>query len=72
GPERDYQLWFIAGGKPVSAGTFDPEAGTPATLSARTMPAGTELAAITVEPAGGVPQPSGPMVLKGEEKVKIL
>ena len=72
GPERDYQLWFIAGGKPVPAGTFDLEAGAPASLSAPTMPAGTELAAITVEPAGGAPQPTGPMVLKSTEPLKIL
>jgi Anti-sigma-K factor rskA len=72
GPERDYQLWFIAGGKPVPAGTFDLEPGAPANLSAPTMPAGTELAAITVEPAGGAPQPTGPMVLKSAEPLKIL
>ena len=72
GPERDYQLWFIADGKPVPAGTFDLEPGASASLSAPTMPAGTELAAITVEPAGGAPQPTGPMVLKSAEPLKIL
>ncbi len=72
GSERDYQLWFIADGKPVPAGTFDLEPGASASLSAPTMPAGTELAAITVEPAGGAPQPTGPMVLKSAEPLKIL
>ncbi|HEX9942461.1 MAG TPA: anti-sigma factor, partial [Thermoanaerobaculia bacterium] len=66
-PEKTYQLWFIAGGKPVSAGTFsvDPR-GTGSLRVERVVDAKDIQAwAVTVEPRGGVPQPTGEMVLKG-------
>ncbi len=66
-PDRTYQLWFIAGGKSVSAGTFsvDPR-GTGSLRVERVMDAKDIQAwAVTVEPRGGVPQPTGEMVLKG-------
>jgi hypothetical protein len=72
GPGRDYQLWFIADGTPISAGVFEAEDGTPVNLSSAEMPAGTQTAAITVEPEGGAPAPTGPMVLKAAEPFKVL
>jgi len=65
--EKTYQLWYIAGGKPVSAGTFavDPR-GTGSVRVERVADAKDIQAwAVTIEPQGGVPQPTGPMVLKG-------
>jgi anti-sigma-K factor RskA len=64
--DRTYQLWFIAGGKPVSAGIFDVgERGRGRLLVQSVPPAGAiDAWAVTVEPAGGVPQPTGAMVLK--------
>ncbi len=68
-----YQLWFItAGGRPVSAGTFDVKAGARLELSSETMPAGTRAVQITVEPLGGSAQPSGQSVLYGDEVMRIL
>lgn len=66
-PDRTYQLWWIEDGKPVSAGTFDvDEAGTGSVRVERLAPSGEIQAwAVTVEPEGGVPQPTGAMVLKG-------
>lgn len=66
-PDRTYQLWWIEDGKPVSAGTFDvDEAGTGSVRVERLAPSGVIQAwAVTVEPEGGVPQPTGAMVLKG-------
>jgi anti-sigma-K factor RskA len=62
---RTYQLWFIAGGKPVSAGTFDVgPRGQGQLLVEAALPDGGVVWAVTVEPAGGVPQPTGEMVLK--------
>jgi outer membrane murein-binding lipoprotein Lpp len=64
--EKTYQLWFIAGGKPVSAGTFavDPR-GTGSLRVAQVADLKAIAAwAVTVEPRGGVPQPTGAMVLK--------
>jgi anti-sigma-K factor RskA len=65
--DRDYQLWFIAGGVPVSAGVFDPDAsgGALVLVSDVAAPESIQAWAVTVEPAGGVPQPTGEMVLKG-------
>jgi anti-sigma-K factor RskA len=67
GPDKTYQLWFIADGKPVSAGTFsvDPR-GTGSLRVERVVDVKDIQAwAVTVEPRGGVPQPTGEMVLKG-------
>jgi len=62
---RTYQLWFIAEGKPVSAGTFDVgPRGQGQLLVEAALPDGGVVWAVTVEPAGGVPQPTGEMVLK--------
>ncbi len=61
-----YQLWFIADGQPVSGGTFEPDPeGSVALIVDQVADLATIQAwAVTIEPAGGVPQPTGPMVLK--------
>jgi anti-sigma-K factor RskA len=65
--ERDYELWFIAGGKPVPAGVFDVDAEGRARLEVENVASQEQIEAwaVTVEPAGGKPQPTGTMVLKG-------
>ena len=64
---QTYQLWVIVEGMPFSAGTFDVDPDGNARFDAEPLPtvdAGATVAlAVTVEPAGGVPQPTGPMVL---------
>jgi anti-sigma-K factor RskA len=64
--EQTYQLWFIADGVPVSGGTFDVDAeGRAMVIVDQTAPIeAIQLWAVTIEPAGGVPQPTGEMVLK--------
>jgi anti-sigma-K factor RskA len=64
---KTYQLWFIADGKAVSAGTFDVDAQGHAQLVVESVapPETIQAWAVTIEPAGGVPQPTGAMVLKG-------
>ena len=70
---RSYQVWFInTDGEPISGGTFDPKVGVRVELSSETMPAGTVAVSITLEPAGGSPEPSGPAVLYGDEAMRIL
>lgn len=68
GPDKTYELWWITEKEgPVKAGLFLPdqkglgrvEAALPAAAGA------IQAAAVTVEPAGGVPKPTGPMVLIG-------
>ncbi|MBA3887022.1 MAG: anti-sigma factor [Acidobacteria bacterium] len=63
--DRVYQLWIVAGATPISAGLLAPDAGR-ATLVTSIPPgvAPTQVA-VTIEPAGGVPAPTGPMVLAG-------
>lgn len=64
-PGSNYQLWLIQDGQPISAGVFEVDADGRARLaSAAPAPQAGELAvAVTLEPAGGVPAPSGPVVL---------
>lgn len=64
---QTYQIWLIVDGTPVSAGVFDVQADGSARLDGEPLPGfeGTVTVAVTVEPAGGVPQPTGPMVLLG-------
>ncbi|MFL6200538.1 MAG: anti-sigma factor domain-containing protein [Thermoanaerobaculia bacterium] len=65
-PDKTYQLWWIEGGKPVSAGIFNvDERGTGSVRVERAPTGATDAWAVTVEPAGGVPAPTGEMVLKG-------
>lgn len=63
---RTYQLWVIAKSKPMSVGLVTPDARGRASFAAD-LPVGTqpEQVALTIEPAGGVPSPTGPIVLAG-------
>ncbi len=61
-----YQLWVIDQ-KPVSAGTFHVDAGEMAHLLVKRLPEFERVRkfAVTLEPAGGRPQPTGPIYLAG-------
>lgn len=62
---RVYQLWGIVDGRPVPAGLFDTSADGGGHLLTEAPEAGpVQVWAVTEEPAGGVPQPTGQMVLK--------
>ncbi|HEX2641456.1 MAG TPA: anti-sigma factor, partial [Thermoanaerobaculia bacterium] len=57
---KTYQLWFIpTDGKPVSAGVFATNADGAATLEVERIASDIQVWAVTIEPAGGVPQPTG-------------
>jgi anti-sigma-K factor RskA len=66
-PGKVYQLWVVGGQAPVSAGIFEPDAAGRATTIVEPGRAFPEPAAfaVTLEPAGGVPQPTGDKVLVG-------
>jgi anti-sigma-K factor RskA len=66
-PGKIYQLWWIAAGRPVSAGTFAVDEHGAARVEVDRVEDSDQIQAwaVTVEPAGGVPQPTGEMVLKG-------
>ena len=66
-PNRTYELWAIAGNKPVPAGIFDVDEEGYAFLKVPPLPRGKRFDkfAVTLEPTGGVPKPTGPMHLLG-------
>lgn len=66
---KSYQLWVIGSQGPVSAGVFEPnQQGTAVVTIIRIAgPASGSLQfAVTIEPRGGLPKPSGTMVLAGK------
>lgn len=65
---KTYQLWLVpTSGNPISAGVFHANAAGKASILLPPLPPGiaAKAFAVTVEPAGGVPQPTGPKVLIG-------
>ena len=65
---RTYQLWLVPmEGNPISAGTFVADAKGDGEVMLPPIPQGVtpKAFAVTDEPAGGVPQPTGPKVLIG-------
>jgi anti-sigma-K factor RskA len=66
---KAYQLWAIAGSNaPVSAGVFTVDASGTGSLAVRPLPGVSTVNAfaVTLEPAGGLPAPSGDMYLLGK------
>jgi len=65
---KTYQLWVISGGKPISAGIFPVDQRGEVALRVGPIPeaAAAEVFAVTLEPAGGLPAPSGQMYLAGK------
>jgi hypothetical protein len=65
--DRVYELWAIAGNEPVPAGIFDVDSAGHAFLRLPPLPRPKRFDkfAVTLEPAGGVPEPTGPMHLLG-------
>ncbi len=68
---RTYQLWLITrDGQRISAGTFAPDPSGNAVVSAQyaMAPDSLQAIAVTEEPAGGMPQPTGGIVIAGQPK----
>ena len=66
-PDKQYELWVFVEGKPVPAGVFDADTSGRALVESKRLSgmAAAQNFAVTVEPRGGVPQPTGPIVLVG-------
>lgn len=62
-----YQLWVIVNAKPVSVGVFTPDATgrVHAVMNTPPITAMPGTVAVTLEPTGGLPQPSGAVYLAG-------
>ncbi len=66
-PDKTYQLWLVPiSGNPISEGVFSPKGNTE-DLWTKPLPTGVtaKAFAVTIEPAGGMPQPTGPKILIG-------
>lgn len=72
-PDKDYQLWVIKDKKPISAGVFavaDREANFFKIENlAAVNPKEINAFAVTLEPKGGVPQPTGDMYMMGTPRL---
>jgi hypothetical protein len=64
---KAYQLWYIADGKPMPGSVFTTDAEGRAEMRASIPREGlrAQVFAVTLEPAGGLPAPSGEIYLKG-------
>lgn len=67
GADQAYELWAIAGDEPVPAGVFRVDERGQTRFAVPPLAEGLNFGkfAVTLEPAGGVAKPSGPMVLLG-------
>lgn len=66
-PDRAYELWAVAGAEAVPAGVFTVDEAGRAVLRLPALPESKifDKFAVTLEPAGGVPKPTGPVRLLG-------
>ena len=65
---REYQLWLVTTDeRKIPAGTFRPDQGGNAVVQATYAlpPDALAAVAVTEEPAGGLPQPSGAIIIAG-------
>lgn len=63
---KTYQLWLVTASAKISAGTFEPTNGDAVVRSTYALPANSlKSIAVTEEPTGGVPQPTGRTVIAG-------
>ena len=63
GAGKTYELWTIRTGTPRAAGTFGVDETGAAVMAVAPTGGAVDVFAITLEPAGGVPIPTGPIVL---------
>jgi hypothetical protein len=69
-PDKSYQLWLVpASGAPVDAGIVGPNQENGAVVVRLTPGLVAKAFAVTMEPAGGMPQPTGPKILVGAASI---
>lgn len=66
-PDKQYELWVFDRGKPMPAGVFDCDPSGRVLFESPDLSVVTSAQnfAVTIEPRGGMPQPTGPIVLIG-------
>jgi anti-sigma-K factor RskA len=71
--DKEYQLWGLRDGlPPVSLGMFTVDADGTAMLKMKLIPEATHIVgfSVTIEPKGGMPQPTGMMYVKGMDPME--
>ncbi len=71
--DKEYQLWGLRDGKlPISLGMFSVNTDGTAMLNLETIPAGEEIVgfSVTIEPKGGMPEPTGMLYVKGMDPME--
>lgn len=66
GNGKTYELWLIHDGTPVPAGVFDPDEDGSAIAAVEGIVRDAERVAVTIEPAGGSPRPTGAIIASAE------
>jgi anti-sigma-K factor RskA len=68
--DKSYQLWVIAGGKPVAVKVFEVDSSGTAEVRIAHLPPSEHIFAfnVTLEPAGGVAEPTGEKLLSGSRQ----
>ena len=64
--DKDYELWFFNGEKPVRAGILSQDPNEPTRIEVPENLPQITATAVTIEPKGGLAAPSGPVVMKGD------
>jgi hypothetical protein len=65
---RTYQLWLVTAKSKISAGTFTVRNGDAVVRATYDLTEPLNAVAVTDEPAGGVPQPTGPIVVAAQTR----
>lgn len=68
--DMEYRLWFLTDDGPLDGGVVNVEDGA-AGMDDVTMPDGTRGFEVSLEPAGGVDEPRGRLILVGDRPVKL-
>ena len=64
--DKDYELWFFNGDKPVRAGILSQDPSEPTRIEVPENLPQITATAVTIEPKGGLAAPTGPVVMKGD------
>lgn len=70
-PGREYQVWFLVGDRPQSAGCFHIEDGRAVIAMPERPPEGVTGVAVTIEPKGGSPRPTSDMILVAQQPIRL-
>jgi len=68
---HDYQVWFLVGDEPRSAGCFNMRDGKPVISMPMGAPQGITGAAVTIEPHGGSKRPTTAVLLQADHSIRL-